>query len=88
MKGIGAEVPRESLIDNLELTTHPLVSQSIKEVVQSLVDDGLVQSDKIGSSNCAFPTIPRLREAHIPFIDQSSGASPRNKGHWYVPLRL
>ncbi|OBZ68021.1 Meiotic nuclear division protein 1 [Grifola frondosa] len=30
----------------------PSVSQSVKEVLQSLVDDGLVQSDKIGSSNC------------------------------------
>ena len=29
-----------------------LVSQSVKEVLQSLVDDGLVQMDKIGSSNC------------------------------------
>lgn len=30
------------------------VSQSVKEVLQGLVDDGLVQSDKIGSSNCAY----------------------------------
>lgn len=30
------------------------VSQSVKEVLQSLVDDGLVQGDKIGSSNCAL----------------------------------
>ncbi|TFY59252.1 hypothetical protein EVG20_g7858 [Dentipellis fragilis] len=28
------------------------VSQSVKEVLQSLVDDGLVQTDKVGSSNC------------------------------------
>ncbi|KAG9087154.1 hypothetical protein FS749_003138, partial [Ceratobasidium sp. UAMH 11750] len=28
-----------------------IVSQSVKEVLQSLVDDNLVQSDKIGSSN-------------------------------------
>ena len=28
------------------------VVQSVKEVLQSLVDDNLVQSDKIGSSNC------------------------------------
>jgi len=33
-----------------------LVSQSVKEVLQSLVDDGLVQGDKIGSSNCE-PTV-------------------------------
>lgn len=31
-----------------------IVSQSVKEVLQSLVDDGLVQGDKIGSSNCTF----------------------------------
>jgi hypothetical protein len=29
-----------------------LVTQSVKEVLQSLVDDDLVQTDKIGSSNC------------------------------------
>lgn len=28
------------------------MSQSVKEVLQSLVDDGLVSADKIGSSNC------------------------------------
>lgn len=28
-----------------------IVSQSVKEVLQSLVDDGLVQADKIGSGN-------------------------------------
>ncbi|KAA1476020.1 hypothetical protein DENSPDRAFT_861022 [Dentipellis sp. KUC8613] len=28
------------------------VCQSIQEVLQSLVDDGLVQTDKVGSSNC------------------------------------
>jgi len=35
-----------------------IVSQSVKEVLQTLVDDGLVQSDKIGSSNFfwAFPS--------------------------------
>ncbi|KIK01445.1 hypothetical protein K443DRAFT_132336 [Laccaria amethystina LaAM-08-1] len=35
-----------------------IVSQSIKEVLQSLVDDGLVQTDKIGSSNFfwSFPS--------------------------------
>lgn len=30
------------------------VSQTVKEVLQSLVDDSLVQTDKIGSSNCRF----------------------------------
>jgi len=35
-----------------------IVSQSVKEVLQSLVDDNLVQSDKIGSSNFfwSFPS--------------------------------
>jgi len=28
------------------------VSQSVKDVLQTLVDDGLVQADKIGASNC------------------------------------
>ncbi|CAE6481533.1 unnamed protein product [Rhizoctonia solani] len=32
-----------------------IVSQSVKEVLQSLVDDNLVQMDKIGSSNCELP---------------------------------
>ncbi|KAL4074044.1 meiotic nuclear division protein 1, partial [Scleroderma citrinum] len=35
-----------------------IVSQSVKETLQSLVDDGLVQTDKIGSSNFfwSFPS--------------------------------
>lgn len=35
-----------------------IVSQTVKEVLQSLVDDGLVQADKIGSSNFfwSFPS--------------------------------
>ncbi|TFK20963.1 meiotic nuclear division protein 1 [Coprinopsis marcescibilis] len=35
-----------------------IVSQSVKEVLQGLVDDGLVQADKIGSSNFfwSFPS--------------------------------
>jgi len=35
-----------------------IVSQSVKEVLQSAVDDGLVQADKIGSSNFfwSFPS--------------------------------
>jgi hypothetical protein len=38
------------------------VSQSVKEVLQSLVDDGLVQYDKIGASNCQL-----LRVLHPAF---------------------
>jgi hypothetical protein len=40
------------------------VSQSVKEVLQSLVDDNLVQMDKIGSSNCKVA-------AHQSFLDLS-----------------
>ena len=51
MKGIGTPY-----IIWKEKTCSPslstVVSQSVKEVLQSLVDDGLVQGDKIGSSNC------------------------------------
>jgi len=72
--------------DNLGLTTHFAVSQSIKEVVQSLVDDGLVQYDKIGSSNCTYSAISRFREAHIFRVDQSFGVFPRNKVLWWVPF--
>ncbi|KAJ8696917.1 Meiotic nuclear division protein 1 [Pleurotus ostreatus] len=41
-----------------------LVSQSVKEVLQSLVDDGLVQGDKIGSSNF-FWSFPSQRGAMV-----------------------
>ncbi|KAI1794198.1 meiotic nuclear division protein 1 [Ganoderma leucocontextum] len=39
-----------------------IVSQSVKDVLQSLVDDGLVQADKIGSSNF-FWSFPSQRGA-------------------------
>ncbi|KAL1942075.1 hypothetical protein VTO73DRAFT_6605 [Trametes versicolor] len=39
-----------------------IVSQTVKEVLQSLVDDGLVQMDKIGSSNF-FWSFPSQRGA-------------------------
>ncbi|KAI9463563.1 meiotic nuclear division protein 1, partial [Lactarius psammicola] len=39
-----------------------IVSQSVKEVLQSLVDDNLVQTDKIGSSNF-FWSFPSQRGA-------------------------
>ncbi|KAF7428722.1 hypothetical protein PC9H_007951 [Pleurotus ostreatus] len=41
-----------------------IVSQSVKEVLQSLVDDGLVQGDKIGSSNF-FWSFPSQRGAMV-----------------------
>ncbi|KAI5889657.1 meiotic nuclear division protein 1, partial [Schizophyllum commune H4-8] len=45
-------------LEKIAPKTKGIVSQSVKEVVQSLVDDGLVQSDKIGSSNFfwSFPS--------------------------------
>jgi hypothetical protein len=43
------------------------VSQSVKEVLQSLVDDGLVQYDKIGASNCQLPLVLH-RRFRIPLI--------------------
>ncbi|GJJ06597.1 hypothetical protein Clacol_000790 [Clathrus columnatus] len=55
MKGIGEHTL--SAVDRLDLCTSP-VSQSVKEVLQSLVDDNLVQSDKVGASNFfwSFPS--------------------------------
>lgn len=38
-----------------------IVSQTVKEVLQSLVDDGLVQGDKIGASNCMPPNPGYMR---------------------------
>ena len=64
------------------------MSQSIKEVVQSLVDDGLVQYDKIGSSNCTYAVGQRLREAYIFRIAQSFGTSLRSKVLWWVSICL
>eukprot|EP00474_Spongospora_subterranea_P000444 CRZ00902.1 hypothetical protein [Spongospora subterranea] len=34
-----------------ELEKHSIVSQTVKDILQSLVDDGLVDSDKIGAGN-------------------------------------
>ena len=79
MKGIGAVDLFGDGNNNLGLTRFA-VSQSVKEVVQSLVDDGLVQYDKIGSSNCTYSVVSRFREGHITRVYQSSGAFPRNKG--------
>lgn len=45
-------VPNSARGFTLRGTKFQTVSQSVKEVLQSLVDDNLVQTDKIGSSNC------------------------------------
>ncbi|KAG8213803.1 meiotic nuclear division protein 1 [Butyriboletus roseoflavus] len=54
------EIFHESLkeLEKLGPKLKGIVSQSVKEVLQSLVDDGLVQSDKVGSSNFfwSFPS--------------------------------
>jgi Mnd1 HTH domain len=84
MKGIGdCPFPR---ILSVSPYQGNLVTQSVKEVLQSLVDDDLVQTDKIGSSNCKVLSQPHV---HLHFSDygciqrcyalahmlQSSGAS-------------
>ncbi|KAF8893355.1 meiotic nuclear division protein 1 [Infundibulicybe gibba] len=61
-----------------------IVSQSVKEVLQSLVDDGLVQADKIGSSNFfwSFPSqqgaiiqnrLAKAKETRTGYQDQLAG---------------
>ncbi|OJA20476.1 hypothetical protein AZE42_01979 [Rhizopogon vesiculosus] len=42
-----------------------IVSQSVKEVLQSLVDDGLVQGDKIGASNCMLSPFTRYMRNNL-----------------------
>ncbi|KAF4621435.1 hypothetical protein D9613_000676 [Agrocybe pediades] len=56
LKGIGEYCPIMGAYTHLIPRTK--VSQSVKDVLQSLVDDGLVQADKIGSSNFfwSFPS--------------------------------
>ncbi|PCH43455.1 meiotic nuclear division protein 1 [Wolfiporia cocos MD-104 SS10] len=71
-RGLSAEEKRVKLIEIFHETLKELeklgpkmkgiVSQSVKEVLQGLVDDGLVQADKIGSSNF-FWSFPSQRGA-------------------------
>ncbi|KAI0743616.1 meiotic nuclear division protein 1 [Daedaleopsis nitida] len=71
-RGLSAEEKRVKLLEIFHETLKELekmapkmkgiVSQSVKEVLQSLVDDGLVQMDKIGSSNF-FWSFPSQRGA-------------------------
>ncbi|KIM78892.1 hypothetical protein PILCRDRAFT_578984 [Piloderma croceum F 1598] len=55
-----------------------IVSQSVKEVLQSLVDDGLVSADKIGSSNF-FWSFPSQRgaiaQSHLDTVKAASESS-------------
>jgi hypothetical protein len=63
------------------------VAQSIKEVLQTLVDDGHVQTDKIGSSNCALFLITDVIMHEVQEF-QSFGAFRPDKEHWLVyPIR-
>ncbi|KAI0276616.1 Mnd1 family-domain-containing protein [Russula aff. rugulosa BPL654] len=54
-------------LEKLGPKTKGIVSQSVKEVLQSLVDDNLVQMDKIGSSNCRWLRLssPSITPSHI-----------------------
>ncbi|KAI0675108.1 meiotic nuclear division protein 1 [Trametes maxima] len=71
-RGLSAEEKRVKLLEIFHETLKELekmgpkmkgiVSPSVKEVLQSLVDDGLVQMDKIGSSNF-FWSFPSQRGA-------------------------
>ncbi|KAG8696794.1 hypothetical protein FRC09_008255 [Ceratobasidium sp. 395] len=49
-RGLSAEEKRVKLVEIFH-ETRDFYQQSVKEVLQNLVDDNLVQSDKIGSSN-------------------------------------
>lgn len=60
------------------------MSQSVKETLQSLVDDGLVHSDKIGSSNCR-PIAEFTNICAFTNKNKFSGASHRNaEASWVV----
>ena len=58
-----------------------IVSQSVKEVLQSLVDDGLVQADKIGISNCESLRTLKL-SLFITFSMKSFGVFLRSVVQW------
>ncbi|KAN0138427.1 meiotic nuclear division protein 1, partial [Lactarius tabidus] len=58
-RGLSAEEKRVTLV---EIFHEKRVSQSLKEVLQSLVDDNLIETDKIGSSN-SFWSFPSQRGA-------------------------
>jgi len=61
-----------------------IVSQSVKETLQSLVDDGLVQTDKIGSSNC-MPVVEFTNICVFANKNKFSGASRRSaEASWVV----
>ncbi|KAJ7072326.1 meiotic nuclear division protein 1 [Mycena amicta] len=70
-------------LEKLAPKSKGIVSQTVKEVLQSLVDDGLVQCDKIGASNIfwAFPSqrgailqgrVKQLKETRAGYVAQQN----------------
>jgi hypothetical protein len=49
-----AEVFTLKEIEKIGSKEKGIVEQTIKDVLQTLVDDGLVETDKIGAGNCEF----------------------------------
>jgi hypothetical protein len=52
---------------NINLTYKHIVSQSVKEVLDSLVADNLIQMDKIGTSNY-FWSFPSAALVHVLYL--------------------
>ena len=52
-----------------------IVEKTVKDILQSMVSEGIVQSDKIGTSNCMTPFTLQRGEVLSEFITsyQSSG---------------
>lgn len=82
MKGIGESSESFARYDRVTEDAFA-VSQSVKEVLQSLVDDGLVQADKIGSSNCTTAIVvqPDFRLITCAYM-QSFGVFHHNAARW------
>jgi predicted transcriptional regulator len=83
MKGIGKSKVdgRRAAYSDMAAST---VSQTVKEVLQSLVDDGLVQAEKIGSSNCMLlgSGLVWRNTDYMHTYAQSSGVFRPNAGLW------
>jgi hypothetical protein len=68
----------------------PVVSQTVKDVLQTLVDDNLVELDKIGISNCERNHDITLKVTHLLFVvywsfPSARGSAVRSSSH--VPTR-
>ena len=66
------------------------VQQSVKDVLQTLVDDGLVQADKIGASNCAPPSPRPLLPSLTPRLTRAAvfWSFPSQRGAMVTSLTL